>query len=216
MKRCLILCLLAASAATPAWGGDDSRERQMMRRMQQQLQQVEQARTQAEQDKAAVLADKDKLERELDQAKAAGRKLAGERAARGRLERELKSTVGERDALKARLADIEAKLAETQARLQATVQTLAQTESAKKQGESQLAGTRQELGQCRSHNGRLYTLSREMMAKYRDKSCQDALAQAEPFTGLKRVEVENLLEAWRDVADRERLSVRETAVTGPR
>ncbi len=28
--------------------------------------------------------------------------------------------------------------------------------------------------------------------------CQDALAQAEPFTGLKRVEVENLLESWRD------------------
>ena len=44
-----------------------------------------------------------------------------------------------------------------------------------------------------------------MMDKYRDKSCQDALAQVEPFTGLKKVEVENLLEAWRDKLDREKL-----------
>jgi hypothetical protein len=59
---------------------------------------------------------------------------------------------------------------------------------------------------CQTHNGQLYAIGREMMQKYRDKSCQDALAQAEPFTGLKKVEVENLLETWRDQADRARLS----------
>jgi hypothetical protein len=62
------------------------------------------------------------------------------------------------------------------------------------------------LQQCRSQNGQLYSLSSEMMAKYRDKTCQDALAQAEPFTGIKKVEIENLLEVWRDQADRARLS----------
>jgi hypothetical protein len=55
-----------------------------------------------------------------------------------------------------------------------------------------------------------------MMAKYRDKTCQDALAQAEPFTGLKRVEVENLLETWRDRADQARLSVDDAAAARPR
>ena len=44
-------------------------------------------------------------------------------------------------------------------------------------------------------------LGREMMARYRDKTCMDALKQAEPFTGVRKVEVENLLEAWRDQID---------------
>lgn len=205
MTRLLPAFLIATLAAAPVWA-DESRERQMLRRVQQQMQQVEQARVLAEQEKAAALADKDKLERELEQAKATGRKLSRERAARGRAERDLKAVQSELDLLKAKLTDTEAKLADTQAKLQATTQTLAQTESAKKQTESQLAGTQQNLGQCRTHNGRLYTLSREMMTKYRDKTCQDALAQAEPFTGLKRVEIENLLETWRDAADRERVS----------
>ena len=207
--------LLAVTVSTPAWA-NESREKQMLRRMQQQMQQVEQARTQAEQERAAALAEKDTLERELGAAQAAGRKLAGERAARSRAERTLKATQTELDELKVKLADTEAGLAEAQAKLQATTQTLAQTASAKKQTESQLAGTRQDLGQCHAHNGRLHTLSREMMDKYRDKTCQDALAQAEPFTGLKQVEVENLLETWRDAADRERLSGAKSAVTEPR
>ena len=216
MKKLLIPCLLATLVSLPAQAADESRERQMLRRVQQQMQQLEQARALAEQDKAAALADKDKLERELEQAKVAGRKLARERAARGRAEGALKAAQDEIAALKSTLAATEAKLADTQMKLQATAQTLAQTESARKQTESQLAGTRQDLGQCRTHNGRLYSLSREMMTKYRDKTCQDALAQAEPFTGLKRVEVENLLETWRDAADRERLSAREAAVTPAR
>jgi hypothetical protein len=82
---------------------------------------------------------------------------------------------------------------------------LAQIESAKKQSEQQLADKRQELKQCRTHNGSLYLLGREMMQKYHDKSCQDALAQAEPFSGLKKIEVENLMETWRDQLDREKL-----------
>jgi chromosome segregation ATPase len=178
----------------------------MLRRMQQQLQQVEQARAQAEQEKAAALADIDKLERELDAAKSANRKLASERLARNRAERSFKAAQAELDTLKVKLADTEARLSDTQARLDAASKTLAQTDSARKQTETQLADTRQEFGQCRAHNGRLYALSREMMTKYRDKTCQDALAQAEPFTGLKRVEIENLLENWRDASDRERLS----------
>jgi hypothetical protein len=55
-----------------------------------------------------------------------------------------------------------------------------------------------------------------MMTKYRDKTCQDALAQAEPFTGLKRVEVEKLLEIWRDHADEARLAGDESVATRPR
>jgi hypothetical protein len=55
-----------------------------------------------------------------------------------------------------------------------------------------------------------------MMTKYRDKTCQDALVQAEPFSGIRKVQIENLLESWRDAADRERLSVGEIEGSRPR
>ncbi|MHB1188775.1 hypothetical protein [Thiobacillus sp.] len=206
MKRQLLVLLIAVTAAAPVWAANESREKQMLRRMQQQVQQLDQARAQAEQEKATALADKENLQHELNKLKAIKGQLAGERLARSRAEREMKALQAEQEALKTRLAETEAKLADSQARQRATVDTLAQTESAKKQTETQLVGTRQDLKQCQTHNGRLYGLGREMMQKYRDKSCQDALAQAEPFTGLKKVEVENLLETWRDQFDRERLS----------
>ena len=205
MKRSILILVLAATAAAPAWAASESRERQMLRRMQQQVQQLDQARAQAEQEKADALAAKENLQRELDKLKAVKGQLTSERLARKRVERELKALQAELEASKTRIAETEAKLADSQVQQRATVHTLVQTESAKKQTETQLAGTRQDLKLCQTHNGRLYGLGREMMQKYRDKSCQDALAQAEPFTGLKKVEVENVLETWRDQLDRERL-----------
>lgn len=208
MKRSLSMVLIAATLAAPAWAASESREKQMLRRVQQQMQQVEQARAQAEQEKAAALADKDSLEREVEKLQGSAKRLPGERAARTRAEQALKAAQAEIETLKTRLSETEARLAESQTQGRATAGKLAETASARKQTEATLAGTRQELGRCVDHNGRLYGLGRELMAKYRDKTCQDALAQAEPFTGLRRVEVENLLEAWRDRADAERLAAR--------
>ena len=206
MKRSILVFAVAATLAVPAWAANESREKQMLRRLQQQAQQLEQARAQAEQDKAAALADKDAAERELEKFDATKRQLAGARAARSRMEARLKAVQTDKYALAARLADIEKQLADSMALQQATAHRLAQTESARKQTEGELSGTVRDLQSCRTHNDSLYTLGREMMQKYRDKSCKDALAQAEPFTGLKKVEVENLLETWRDRLDREKLS----------
>ena len=206
MKKWAISWVVVTLLAAPAWAANESREKQMLRRMQQQVQQIEQARAQAEQDKLAALADKAAAETELKKLGATERKLSTEQAARGRAESGLKSAQSELEALKARLAETEQKLADSVALQRATADKLAQTESAKKQSELHLADNRQDLKQCRTHNGSLYTLGREMMQKYHDKSCQDALAQAEPFTGLKQIEVENLMETWRDQLDRERLA----------
>ena len=210
MKTLPLLLAMMVLATSPSWAANDSREKQMLRRMQQQVQQLDQARALAEQEKAAALADKETTERELDKVRSAEasrkRQLASEHAARSRIEAELKALQAESEALKARLADTEKQLADSVALQRATAQTLAQVESAKKQTEGQLSGKAHDLQVCQTHNGQLYAIGREMMQKYRDKSCQDALVQAEPFSGLKKVEVENLLETWRDRLDREKLN----------
>ncbi len=205
MKRFAISLVVGAIAATPVWAASDNREKQMLRRMQQQVQQIEQARALAEQEKAAALADKETAEREVEKLGTAQRQLSGERTARGRAERELKTLQAEMEALKLKLSETETKLVDSETLRRTTAQTLTQTESARKQIENQLADRQQDLKICQSHNGQLYGLGREMMHKYRDKSCQDALAQVEPFTGLKKVEMENLLEAYRDKLDDQKL-----------
>lgn len=205
MKRFAISLVVGAIAATPVWAASDNREKLMLRRMQQQVQQIEQARALAEQEKAVALADKESAEREVEKLGTAQRQLSGERTARGRAERELKTLQAEMEALKLKLSETETKLVDSETLRRTTAQTLTQTESARKQIENQLADRQQDLKICQSHNGQLYGLGREMMHKYRDKSCQDALAQAEPFTGLKKVEMENLLEAYRDKLDDQKL-----------
>jgi chromosome segregation ATPase len=206
MKHWVIVLLVATMIGTPAWAANESREKQMLRRMQQQVQQIEQARVQAEQEKNAALADKASADIELKKLDATEHKLSTEQAARNRAESGLKSAQSELEALKTRLAETEKKLVDSLALQRATADKLAKTESAFKQTEQQLSGKREDLKLCQTQNGSLYSLGREMIQKYRDKSCQDALAQAEPFTGLKKVEVENLMETWRDKLDRDRLA----------
>ena len=207
MKRAMLMFVMVTMMASPVWAAKESREKQMLRRMQQQMQQVEQARALAEQEKAAALAEKETLASEIDKLRADSATAKRERVTRTRLEHENRSIQAQLDALKTKLAETEKALADSQAQQRETANTLAQIESAKKQSETQLTGTRQDLKQCQTHNGKLYGLGRDMMNKYRDKTCQDALAQAEPFTGLKKVEVENLLETWRDQLDREKLDL---------
>ena len=209
MKSFLILTLLLSFGTPTAWAANTNREKQMLRRMQQQIQQIEQARGVAEQEKAAALADKETAERALDNLKSDEAKskhqLVKERDTRTRAEKELTALKMEMDQLKTRLADTEMKLTQSNTLHQTAAQKLVQLESLKRQTDSQLAGKEKDFDMCQTHNGRLYEIGREMMQKYRDKTCQDALAQAEPFTGIKKVEVENLLETWRDRLDREQL-----------
>lgn len=205
----ILIVVIVTMTAAPAWAAKESREKQMLRRLQQQMQQIEQARAQAEQEKATALSEKETAERELEKIRSdtvtAKQQLSSERSTRSRMERELQALKTENRALKTQLVDTEKKFAESTAQQRTTAQTLAQAESAKKQTVAQLAGKERDLDICQSHNGKLYMIGREMMQKYRDKSCADALAQAEPFTGLKKVEVENLLETWRDRLDKEKL-----------
>jgi hypothetical protein len=44
----------------------------------------------------------------------------------------------------------------------------------------------------------LLELNGELLGRYRAKSCGDTLAEAEPFTGIGRARLENLIEEYRD------------------
>lgn len=198
----LIAAMLVTAGIADAADKKDSREREMLRRVQLELQQ-------AREQSAVLEEEKNKLAQDLEQAAKAG-KIAQARAAR--LGRELKDeqakrvlTEKELAAANQRLAETEARLADTSKNLAETSRNLQQTEAEKKQLETIKTHNEREIALCEDKNGKLYKYGRELMVRYENKSFNDVVKQREPFTGLKQVEVENLLEEYRDKLDAEKI-----------
>lgn len=62
------------------------------------------------------------------------------------------------------------------------------------------------LAVCEEKNGALAGVATELMAKYRDVGFWESLQRREPFTRVRRVEVENLLEEYRDRVEASRIA----------
>lgn len=208
MKIAFFILMVLLTSTT--WAAKDSREKQMLRRAQQQVQRAEQARAQAEQEKASLLAEKETLARQHQQTQSemegVKRQAGAVRGEKNRLETELRTLRLEFEELKKQLDTTNKQLSDNELLLRTTAEKLALTESGKKETEAQLLQKGKNLQVCSEHNSRLYQLGRDLLTRYEQKSCKDAMLQNEPFTGLKKVEMENLLEQWRDSLDREKLN----------
>lgn len=64
-----------------------------------------------------------------------------------------------------------------------------------------LKETTYNLERCEKHNKELAGIVNELVVKYRDKGVVDSIAQKEPFTGLKQVEMEKLIQEYQDKID---------------
>jgi predicted nucleic acid-binding Zn-ribbon protein len=58
-----------------------------------------------------------------------------------------------------------------------------------------------DLQVCEKKNSELYRISSELMDKYQAKGIWQSMRQAEPFTQIEKVKLENLLQEYRDKAD---------------
>jgi hypothetical protein len=58
---------------------------------------------------------------------------------------------------------------------------------------------------CTERGQELRKTSNEVLDLYEKKTCKDSTLQGEPFTGLKRVEIENAVEDMRDKLDSQRV-----------
>jgi predicted nucleic acid-binding Zn-ribbon protein len=202
LSLALLLCMAGVSLHAEASDKKASRERAALRRVQQQLSQVQGQISALEQEKAKLAEDLDKaqessvtmnskakqLQRELDAGKQRQTSL-GDELAHAREE----------------LAAATRNLAETRNTLAETTRTLQQTESEKRDLQAIKAFKEREISSCEGKNVALYELGRSLMERFEHKSCGEALIQNEPFTGLKKVETENLLEEYRDKLDEQRL-----------
>lgn len=190
------LLLAAVFAVSPAIAADKKADpnKAQIRRMQQ-------VQRKLEQEKAAVVS-------ELEEEK---KKVESEALRAAELKHDLNALRSARNSLKAKLAESEAKLAETAAEVRRTQEQLrlAETEGKRLQtalaGEQQrLAGEKQQLAACVERDKELRKVSAEVLERYEKKTCSDSVLQHEPFTGLKRVEIENAVEDLREKLDSQR------------
>jgi chromosome segregation ATPase len=191
----LVGCALLAGAAhgqTTRQGGDQ------IARMQAVVQQLasERATLQAEKTKleARVAELEGKVKASEDKEKTFTADLARSQAAE-------QAAAHDREALNARVEQARSRTDELVARFRETATTLQQTERERGELQQQLASSTSELETCSQRNVSLYEVGIEVLDRYESKGFWSVMRQKEPFTQLKRVEIENLADEYRQRLD---------------
>ena len=179
----------------------DSKERQALRRVQAQLNEVQQQKSLLEQEKAGLAEQMEELKKKSDGLESGAARANARRVA---LDREVEVLNKDKAELTAKLQETMQEMTKKQAE---SMQALQHKEREIKRFEAELAHQTRQGEMCQVKNARLYQINAELMDKYQSKGVFGALLQAEPFTQLKRVEVENLLQEYRDKLDAQRVEV---------
>lgn len=200
--RAAPLLLMLALAAPGAPLADEARLQEALKRLQAANQrlaadkaQLERERVRLERERDDAAKARDGLEGRLKSSRGAAAKTAAEleasQAAGRALEGRLTEAGMREDALKAKLAETEKLLAASRAEgeaLRGRVATQAST----------IGWWQAQTTACQFKNETLADLGRELAERYRAKTCEDVQREAEPFTGIWRVRMEDMLEEYRE------------------
>ncbi len=186
-----------AQTARPGGGGNE----QALMQMQQMA--AERSALQAEISK--LRGDLQKAASERDSFKAAQQQVT--RRSRG-TEAALAQAVSDQARLEGELAQEKSRVQELVGRLREVATALRDVETEGAQTKNALAARESELRVCVDRNRKLIALNEEVLERFEDQGLWSAIAKREPFTQLKRVELENLADGYRDVARDNRVEPR--------
>ena len=93
------------------------------------------------------------------------------------------------------------------AKFRETAQALRDTETDRTAARQLVSTQEQQLKKCGEHNAGLYKLNAELLNHIEHEGLFSRLAASEPFTRLKRIENENLVDEYKLRADGERVIV---------
>jgi chromosome segregation ATPase len=196
-----------------------SREREALRQLQQMVQQMRQendalgARLQAaEQENQALVLERDRLAGRVRGAQAQGRQEQSQRAQlqsrHDALALELQTMAAQRQSLQAEKDARDKALAQLRGQLEQSQEGLARANAAHEQLAARLAARERGEAACEDKNLRLYQHGRDLIAQCQDRSSTDTVLRLEPFTGIGRVAIENLLQEYRDKLEAQKLQPR--------
>ena len=164
----------------------------------QQYQQVMAERTQLQADNAKLKKDLDDAKKQLDAAKA---QLTASKSTAGTAAAQLAAAQASSQSTAQSLEQSKARLQELVNRFRETAVALRGVESDRAQLQQQLAQSRASFDQCAERNYQLYQVDNEVLDHYEHEGTISHLARAEPFTRIKRTQVENLVDEYKARAE---------------
>lgn len=199
--RAWIVVILIATASGSANGQEARRPASdsASTMLQAQIQQLGSER-------AALQAENARLKEQLEKLEKASTAVAGEKEALARRAGSAESRVSRAEAgqqsTKARMEATEGRLSEVVAKYKELAEQLRTVETERNQFAQDSRRDAQSLQACAQKNVEMAGIANEALTRYEKKGCFGALAQAEPFTGIKRAQIENAVEEYRLRIDR--------------
>ena len=199
---CTLSAILLLVAAAPAQAAKRDPNKEALRRMQIQVQQVEDEKAALEQDKATLGKEFDALKKKTGElTSSAARANQG----KARLEKEAEALRQDKAAFSEQVAALKKELGDNQKTLHDTRASLQQETSQKQRLEQDLSTRSKASEVCETKNQMLYRYDVELINRAQRRGSLETLLEAEPVLGLKRVQIENLLEEYRDKVDAQRV-----------
>jgi len=183
-----------ASAQTARSGGGGGQNAQLV----QQLQQLASERTAMQAEQARMKKELEDLKKERDTLKAGQSGLA--QRARAESEAVAARAAREREPLEKELAATKARMQELVDKFRETAKVMREVETDRATVKQALAQNTLELNACVESNKQLYALNDEILTRFSDQGFWSAVTEAEPFTRLKRVHLENNIDRYRTAA----------------
>lgn len=190
-------CMLAftADAQVQRSGNADAR-------VAQQLQQLTSERS-------ALQAENTKLKQELEQAKAQLQKTGAATKTLESRNRALEASAGRGTAAsqqaEEQLERTRVQMQELVTKFRETAETLREVETERATLKGHFATKEREFKTCVDRNAGLYNLNVEVLDRMENRGFWSNVAEREPFTRIKRVELENLIDDYKYRADELRL-----------
>jgi chromosome segregation ATPase len=154
-----------------------------------QYQQLQTEKTQLQSDNVKLKAELDAIKKQLD---AQAQQLRTFKAGAGGAQAALAAAQATGQRTEQNLTQTTAKLQELISRFREMATTLRQVEAERTDLQQQLSRGTAALDQCAQRNEQLYQVNAEVLNRYEHEGAFSRLAAAEPFTRLKRTQIENI------------------------
>lgn len=200
----MALFIFPMSPTAPAWSADkkETRQREAQRRTQQAIKQAQAKTAELEQANTEL---GNKLKEQEQRVNEAQQNLDGFSRKNKRLTEDYAKEQGKAADLEARLKEAESNLRQTRTELAEVSALQLETQRQFKTIASEKTALDATLAICSSKNEQLYQFGRELINHVERPEGFTSILRAEPFTQIKRVELENIFQDYRDNLDQNRI-----------
>jgi chromosome segregation ATPase len=201
---CGAMISTGALAQVQRSGGSGAANAQLM----MQYQQASTERAQLQADNAKLKKDLEDLKKQLD---AANKLATSSKAGVSRDAAQLAAAQAANDRTTKDLADTKGKMQDLIGKFRETLTQMRGIEAERTQLQQQLAQSKAAFDQCADRNYSLYQVDNEVLDRYAHQGAFSYMERAEPFTRIKRTQIDNLVLEYKERAEELRVKKPEPA-----